>query len=113
MQVEFTRQLAALINSGVRIILTTHSEWVLEELANIVRRSKLSEADRKKFPVNVALNPDQVGAWLFQQQRRPKGSFVNEIGLDESGLYPTGFDEVAAHLHNHWADISSFLEESE
>ena len=29
MQVEFTRQLAAAVQSGVRIIITTHSEWVL------------------------------------------------------------------------------------
>ena len=33
MQVEFTRQLAALVDVGVRVIVTTHSEWLLEELA--------------------------------------------------------------------------------
>ena len=38
MQVEFTRQLATLVDAGVRVLVTTHSEWVLEELANIVRR---------------------------------------------------------------------------
>ena len=111
MQVVFTRQLAALINSGVRIIITTHSEWVLDELANIVHRSKLTETDRKKFPGSVALNADQVGAWLFQQKYGSKGSFVEKIGLDESGLYPTGFDAVAATLHNDWAKISSYIEE--
>ena len=39
MQVEFTRQIAVLVNAGVRVIVTTHSEWVLEELANIVQRT--------------------------------------------------------------------------
>ena len=37
MQVEFTRQLAAVVRAGVRVIITTHSEWVLDELANLVR----------------------------------------------------------------------------
>ena len=46
LQVEFTRQLASLVNSGIRVILTTHSEWVLEELANIVQRSKLPKVRR-------------------------------------------------------------------
>ena len=50
MQVEFTRQLAALVQAGVRVIITTHSEWVLEELANIVRRSELPPARRKNEP---------------------------------------------------------------
>ena len=72
MQVEFTRQLARLIHAGVRVIITTHSEWVLEELANIVRLSSLSKAERKGITGgDVALRPDQVGAWLFQPKNRP------------------------------------------
>ena len=108
MQVEFTRQLARLIHAGVRVIITTHSEWVLEELANIVRLSSLSKAERKGITGgDVALRPDQVGAWLFQPKNRPKGSVVKEISLDDSGLFPSGFDEVAVALHNNWAEISS------
>ena len=109
MQVEFTRQLAALVRSGIRVIVTTHSEWVLEELANIVRRSKLPKGLRKES----ALRDDQVGAWLFQPRRRPKGSMVTEIGLDESGVYQSGFDDVAVALHNDWAEISNQVGEIE
>ncbi len=108
MQVEFTRQLAALVRSGIRVIVTTHSEWVLEELANIVQRPEPSEKGRKEVSVSdVALRPEQVGAWLFKPKTRPKGSVVEEICLDNSGLYPSGFDEVAIALHNDWAKISS------
>ncbi len=109
MQVEFTRQLAALVRAGVRVIITTHSEWVLEELANIVRLSGLSKAGRKGIEGgNVALQPEEVGAWLFQPKNRPRGSVVKEIPLDDdSGLFPSGFDEVAVALHNKWAEISS------
>ncbi len=107
MQVKFTLQLAALVEKGVRVIVTTHSEWLLEELANIVRRSQLPESDRDN---RIALKPDQVGAWLFQPRQRPRGSVVKEIGLDGNGLYPVGYEEVANALHNDWADISSRLE---
>lgn len=107
MQVALTRQLAALVEAGLRVIVTTHSEWLLEELANIVRRSELSKTERGD---DVALRPDQVGAWLFEPKQRPKGSVVKEIRLDDSGLYPSGYDEVASALHNEWADISSRIE---
>ena len=114
MQVEFSRQLAALVRSDIRVIVTTHSEWVLEELANIVQRPRLPEKQGKQVSVSdVALRPDQVGVWLFKPTSDRKGSEVKEIRLDESGLYPSGFDEVAAALHNDWAEISSRTGEAE
>lgn len=113
-QVELTRQIAAVVQSGIRVIVTTHSEWVLEELANIVRRSELTATSRKEIPHGeLALRPEQVGAWLFKQKRRPKGSVVSEIRLDDSGLFPSEFDEVARTLHNDWADISSRIGDAE
>ena len=114
MQVEFTRQLAALINNGFRVIVTTHSEWVLEELANIVCRSKLKVDKREKTDSSkFVLEPDQVGVWLFLPKSRPKGTVVKEIRLDDSGLYPSGFNEVAVALHNDWAELTSQIGEAE
>ena len=112
MQVELVRRLAAVVGAGVRVVVTTHSEWVLEALANIVRSSKLPETHRKNVASEeFALRPEQVGAWLFQPDGRSGGSVVTEIRLDDSGLYPSGFDGVATALHNEWADISSLLGE--
>ena len=108
MQVQITRQLAALANAGVRVIITTHSEWILEELANIVRASQLPAAEREGVESGaVAMSPEMVGAWLFDKGSNSSGTTISEIALDESGLYPSGFDEVAAALHNDWARIES------
>ena len=113
MQVEFTRQLAALVKSGVRIIITTHSECVLEELANIVRRSRLPSGERDKLEHgDYALRPEQVGAWLFKKKNRPKGSVVEEVKLDdETGLYPTDYDEVSESLYNESVNISNRIQD--
>ncbi len=115
MQVEFTRQLAGLVRAGIRVIVTTHSEWLLQELANLVRASALPEGKRAGIAGgDVALEPDQVGAWLFAPDRAGEGSTVSPIPLDEeSGLYPTDFEEVARAMHNNWATISSRLGEAE
>ena len=115
MQVEFTRLLASAVRAGVRIIMTTHSEWVLEELANLVQASALSESERKAITGSaIALNPDEVGAWLFQPKKRPKGSVVQEIPLNrESGTFATGYDKVAADVYNRWVEIASRTGEDE
>ena len=113
MQVEFTRQIAVLVRAGIRVIVTTHSEWLLEELANVVRRAGLPKTPKNPAGVReAALRPDEVGVWLFEPKKRPKGSTVREIGLDESGLFPSGFQDVAAALHNDWAEISSRVDSS-
>lgn len=107
MQVAFTRLLAATVGAGVRIILTTHSEWVLEELGNVVGRAGLTDRNDGKSDVEP-LDARDVGVWLFEPARDGPGSkTVEEIALDaESGLYPSGFDTVATALHNDWAEIA-------
>ena len=108
MQVAFAQELARLVRNGVRIVMTTHSEWFLEQIANLARLSELPEKKRRGIDgADCTLHPDEVGAWLFEQKSRPKGSVVKEIDLSDSGLYQSGFDEVAAVLHNNWAEISS------
>lgn len=114
MQVEFTRQLAALVRSGIRVIVTTHSEWILEELANLVQLSKLPKTKQKKIDGgDFALSLNQVGAWLFQPKNTSKGSVVEEVKLDDSGLYQSGFQDVSVALYNKWAEISDRIEEGQ
>ena len=110
MQVEFTRQLVRLVRSGVRVVVTTHSDWVLEELANVVLRSKLPKSNQKDITGDdnddCALSPEQVGVWWFRGKQGSKGSEVKEVHLDnESGIYPSDFEEVAESLHNNWSNI--------
>ena len=114
MQVEFVRQLAAVVNSGIRVMLTTHSEWVLDELANLVRLSDLPKRRREGIAsADFALNPNKVGVWLFEPKQRPRGSVVKEIPFDEEfGGFRSGFDEVAMGTYSNYAKISNRIERS-
>lgn len=112
MQVELTRHLAAAVQAGVRIVLTTHSEWVLEALANLVRLSGLPKAKRKGLPgAEYALSTKQVGAWMFKPKSRPRGSVVEELPLDvDAGTFPAGYGEITESLYNDWASITNRIE---
>ena len=105
-QVQLTLEIAAIVNAGIRVIVTTHSEWILEELANLVNLSSLVKEDRVKIDENdEALDPKDVGVFLFQEEEQANGSTVKRIDLDESSLYPSGYDEVATALYNKSARI--------
>ena len=61
MQVRFARELARIVKSGVRVIIATHSELMLETIANIVTLSAVADTERTARE-DVSLEPNQVGA---------------------------------------------------
>ena len=114
MQAEFALHLVRLVHAGIRVIVTTHSEWVLDQFANLVRLAGLSEAERAEAEreglrgADAALSPDDVGFWLFKPNEEPQGSVVQELKVnpDEGGLL-SGYDEVADEMYNTWAEIGN------
>ena len=113
MQAAFSRELARLVHAGVRVMLTTHSEWMLEAIANLVRLAEIPERERKGITgSDVALPSDQVGAWMFTPNAEGTGSKVKEIPLDtEAGSFPAGYGEITESLYNDWARISNRIAE--
>ncbi len=112
MQVEFIRQLAAAVKLGIRVIITTHSEWVLEELANLLLLSELPEDGRTGIEgADLALTSNEVGVWAFEPSSDGGGSTVKEMQMDrEVGKLPTDFGLVTADLYNRYAKITNRIE---
>ena len=109
MQAEFALHLVRLVHAGIRVIVTTHSEWILDQFANLVRLAGLSEAEREGLRgADAALSPDDVGFWLFKPNAKRGGSVVQELKVnpDEGGLL-SGYDEVADEMYNMWAEIGN------
>ena len=87
MQVLFTRLLVAAVQSGIRILITTHSEWILEELANLVacqssRRSDVKEYRTKTFlsvPTNWALGSSSREQERDRRERNLAGCRICDL----------------------------------
>ena len=107
MQTMLARELARLVRAGVRIVLTTHSEWLLEQIGNLVAVSGLPQEHRAGIAgADVALAPDEVGAWFFKPVKRPRGSVVEQLELSsETGTFQTDYDEVSLALYNEGTTI--------
>ena len=107
MQTMLARELARLVRANVRIVLTTHSEWLLEQIANLVTLSELPPESRAGISgADVALSPDDVGAWFFKPYKRPRGSIVEEAKLNpQTGTFQTDYDDVSLSLYNDGAAI--------
>ena len=104
LQVEFIRRLVAVVNAGVRVIITTHSEWVMDEIRNLVKISQLDPEDRYCIGgADYAVSPEQIGVWRFDPNGERNGSVVKEIPYDEEfGGFDTGFDDVGIENYNSY-----------
>lgn len=111
MQVEVIGRIARIVGAGVRVIVTTHSEWVLEGLSNLVLASKLAEAEQRDVGLDgLSLRAEDVGVWVFEAGDSGGGSIVSELNLEDARLYSSSFDDVAAGTYNNWARIADLVE---
>ena len=113
MQAAVAKALVRMVRAGVRVVVTTHSEWLLEQIGNLVRLSALPAEDRERLAgTDCAIGPHEVGAWLFKPSKSPRGSVVDEVTLDaETGLYPTDYDAVSEALYNQSAATFNRIQE--
>lgn len=112
MQAALAKVLAQVVKQGIRVVITTHSDWFLEQIGNLVRLSELPEEHRTTITDGIALDPSEVGAWLFESKGSSLGSTVTEVKLDpDTGLYPVDYGDVRDSLYNESAKIFNKVQE--
>lgn len=116
-QTQMALALAKLARTGVRVIITTHSDWLLKQIGNIIRQGEVgtasSGADDSEFE-SSSLSEKDVGVWLFEKDHPTSGSTIREIPYDRiDGITPTEFARVDEELYNRSADLQNILEHRE
>ena len=113
-QTEMATFLAHLARAGVRVVITTHSDWLLQEIGNLMRAGALSEkTDETEASSEGSLRPSDVGVWLFDREKDAEGSTIREIPFDHTeGIQPGDYEDVAERLYNRSADLQDRLEEA-
>lgn len=105
-QTKIAITLARLVREGVRVIITTHSDWLLEQIGNLVREGEVKKLDENLIePPSTWLNEEEVGAWRFYSDKP-----VEEIKFDLiSGFEPQDYGEVAEELYNRSVELRVLL----
>ncbi len=90
--------LARLVRAGVKVIITTHSDWLLQEIGNLILEGLINE---KTDEQPSWLLPEEVGAWHFQ-----KDEPVKEIAFHpRKGFSPKDYQDVAEGLYNRSVNL--------
>ena len=110
-QTDIALTLAGLVRSGVRVVVTTHSDWLLKEIANLIRIGDLKRkgvSQLKKMESIHWLLPEEVGTWWFQTD-----GIVNHIPFDPTeGIEPKDYEDVAYKLYDRSVNLQDLLEKA-
>lgn len=105
------KYLVKLINNGLNIILTTHSDYILEQFNNLIRLGKVNEDKLNELGYcdeNI-LNHEDVKIYNFKKESDylyvPK-----EVDVNETGFIDENFSEVTDELYNESVDIIDNME---
>ena len=108
-QRKIARLLAQLVNAGLNVVISTHSDYMVREFNSLIMLSQDEDKvlrEKHKYADNEILTTAQVGAYLFDKQEiKPF-----EITADD-GIYAKTFDEVIRNLNDTNDDIYYSLKE--
>ncbi len=111
-QTDIALTLAGLVRAGVRVVVTTHSDWLLKEIANLIRIGDLKRKGEPKVQTMAPaqwLLPAEVGTWWFQ-----KDGIVKHIPFDSTeGIEPKDYEEVAYKLYDRSVNLQDLLEKAD
>ena len=95
--------LAKLVRNNVRVLITTHSDWLLKSLRNLILEGDLvhSGGSDQNSASDSYLLRNEVGAWEFFVSTDLGGTTVSEIEFDElDGIEPSEIERISDDLYN-------------
>ncbi len=101
---------AQLSQQGVQLVLTTHSDFLLAEINNLIRAKAIRspEGQQATLPLGASVSSTTVSALNFE--RRHGGCFGRELDVDPfDGIDESTFADVIEELYNesiHLAELS-------
>lgn len=108
-QLKIARFLARLVNAGLHIVISTHSDYIVREINSMIMldRDEKGKLRRKyRYKTDEILQPEQVGAYLFEQQTIKPFAVI-----PDDGIHATTFDVVIDELNTVNDDIHYTLKD--
>ena len=104
-QVKLVRIFGKMINRGFRFLISTHSDYIIKELNNLIMLSNNEHVVKKVgselgYMENESINPQDVTAYYFAYKTKTaKFVTVQEEAVDKFGFAVPSIDKVIAQIN--------------
>lgn len=108
-QTKIAQTLARLVRAGVHVLITTHSNYLLQQIGNLIREGELRKLGESTSESADYLKAGEVGAWWFHKNKP-----VTELPFDlTEGIEPEDHLDIAEDLYNQSAGLQNRIEQTE
>ncbi len=102
-QIMMTRIFAKMVNAGLRLVISTHSDYIIRELNNLIMFNNATDVNKEEltkwgYRNDMALDYRTVGAYLFAYGKNDKVK-VQPIEVTDSGFEVSTIDETISGLN--------------
>ena len=122
-QQQMAAALAFMIRSGLRVLITTHSHYMVEQLGNFVAVSSLEENKRKRVlklngalgDEDIYLEENEVAVYGFAANHRERGAMVERVDFNNRnyGYFPKDHNWAIADQMNRTQRVIEAIVDSE
>ena len=102
-QRQLARGIVRLVNADVKVLITTHSDFFVNQVNNLLRASYASKRwlREKGFAPEDTLKHDDVSAYLFRMDKDAGGSRIEELEIQRDiGIENPEFTEAINELYD-------------
>ncbi len=102
-QLRMARGIARLVNAGVQVLITTHSDIFVSQINNLLALGQASPelAAERGFEAEDFLQENQVGAYLFRDIQKSGGSVIAPLEIDpDTGIDESDFSDVFEAIYD-------------
>jgi hypothetical protein len=97
-QILMARIFGKMVNAGIRLLISTHSDYIIREINNLIMLSAAPKEMTKQlqewgYKEDMALRPQVVGAYLFKYGNGENRVDVTPIEVNDSGFEVKTIDE--------------------
>ena len=108
-QIQLARLLARMAQSNLKVLITTHSDYIIKEINNLIMLSRLKK--QKKVVKDLGykkddfIEPDAIRAYVAEKDG------LTKCEIDEFGIDMPVFDETIDKINRTSIELASRLEE--
>jgi len=100
--------LVELVRNGVYVAVTTHSDWLIQQLTSFLMLANVRPAARQAkfgYPRDLYLRPEDVGAYVFAYDGRSRAYKIRAIEVTDEGIPEDEFMRIHEALYDEMIQI--------
>ena len=95
------KYLVRAVNNGLKVMITTHSDYVIEQFNNFVRLNSISQdcLDQFNYSQEDVLNHEDISIYTFKKDSK-KQYIAEKIDINETGFDEETFSPISEELYD-------------